>query len=237
MPETFNLNQTQIQFRNEPSVLKVLLLSRAVPNICLWTPISSLTPLRRTGALSLLPPVSPSAPLLLTPPTLDMPPTLGQLFLYLLILPNTHKHTCTHTCAHTHVRAYILTYVHAQTCTHTSKPPSFKSQLKCQEKQESLHDILCSDLGWISLLQALTALCGFLCITDHSWIKCSLGKFYLTSVSPTRTLCTKYITHRVMVHGSHWTDPGREGVTVLILKMETLRPPWTSNHQESAFNS
>lgn len=131
-----------------------------------------------------------------------------------------YTHMCTYTCTCIHMCTctgmHRLMCVHARTCTHTSKPPPFKSQLKCQEKQESLHETLCSDLGWISLFQALTALCGFLCSPDHIWIKCFSGKILFN-------IC---LSHQDLVYQVH-----------NILKMETLIPPWTSNHQDSAFNS
>lgn len=144
MPETPNLNQTQIQLlRNEPRVPKVLLLSIAVPNISPQILALSLTLPRGLRALSLL------SHHLLLPFCWS-----SQFWMCLLLLHScysvsssfpTHANTYIHTCAHTHT--YTLTYVHAQTCTHLSKPP-FKSQLKCQETQESL----CLGLGQISLL-------------------------------------------------------------------------------------
>nr|KAF6355315.1 hypothetical protein mMyoMyo1_011486 [Myotis myotis] len=55
----------------------------------------------------------------------------------------THVYTLVHT--HTHIHTHICTCTNMH--THLSKPP-FKSQLKCQETQESL----CLGLGQISLL-------------------------------------------------------------------------------------
>lgn len=160
MPETFNLNQTQIQLlRNEPRVLEVLLLSRAVPNISPQTLASSLTlpgdsePSASSPTISCSPPTDPSssecASYFCTAVILSPHPSQHmQTHVYTLV------HTHSHTCMHTHI--CTCTNMH----THLSKPP-FKSQLKCQKTQESL----CLGLGQISLLYALPTLLG--CPLQH----------------------------------------------------------------------
>ena len=47
------------------------------------------------------------------------------------------------------MHSHMCTYMNMH--THLSKPPPIKSQLKSQEKQESLRDTFCLGLGQISL--------------------------------------------------------------------------------------
>ena len=219
MPETFNLNQTQIRFlRNEPRALRVLLLSRVVSNTLPWTPGIITQSSQETRVPASSPPPSP-----LTPPLLAAP----QHWRCLLFLHScysvpwsfpTHANTPTHPCANT----CTLICVHAQTCIHLSKLPSFKSQPACQENRKA--SVILFMWVWVaSPYNNLIALCGFplqlwpqfklnvslgkclfnICLSHHAWAPWGQRP---------SALLTKHTVHTDMVPGSYWRIQGEKEV-------------------------
>lgn len=177
MPETFNLNQTQIRFlRNEPRALKVLLLSRVVP--------SSVNPWHhdslQSGEQGPRPPPPPlplstSSPLTpsLAPPSHPLSPHQLQSGMCLLFLHSCycvpgplpiHASTCTHVCTHVHTHVGTCTNMHTLVQDTTLQVSAYMSG-----EEESLGDTLSLGLCGISLLQILATMSSFPFSSDHSF--------------------------------------------------------------------